>query len=44
MEQQAQTYPRNFQHPEEQKNNESLKQALKETFRKNGLEPKRDYS
>ncbi len=44
MEQQAQTYPRNSHHPEEQKNNESLKQAIEEALRKNGLEPKWDYS
>lgn len=44
MEQLAQTCPRKSQHPEKQKNNKSLKQAIEEAFWKNGLEPKWDYS
>ena len=44
MKQPSQTHPRDSQHPENQKNNKSLKQAIEEVLRKNGLEPKWDYS
>ena len=32
------------QHPEEQKESRSLLQAIEQVLRKNGLEPKWDYS
>ena len=44
MKRQFQTHPRNLQHPEDQKNNKSLMQAIEDVLRKNGLEPKWDYS
>ena len=34
----------NSQHPEEQKESRSLLQAIEQVLRKNGLEPKWDYS
>lgn len=40
----SQTHPTNSRHPENQKNNKSLMQAIEEVLRKNGLEPKWDYS
>ena len=44
MKQQSHIHPMNSQHPEDQKNNKSLMQAIEDVLRKNGLEPKWDYS
>lgn len=44
MKQQSHIHPMNSQHPEGQKNNKSLMQAIEDVLRKNGLEPKWDYS
>ena len=44
MKRQSQTHPVNSQYTEDQKNNKSLMQAIEDVLRKNGLEPKWDYS
>ena len=42
--QQSHIHPKNSQHPDDQKINQSLMQAIEDVLRKNGLEPKWDYS
>ncbi len=44
MKQQSQIHPKNSQHLEEQKESKALIQAIEQVLRKNGLEPKWDYS
>ena len=44
MKQPSQTHPIDSRHPEDQKTKKSLMQAIEEVLRKNGLEPKWDYS
>lgn len=44
MEQQSHIHPKDSQQPEEQKESRTLMQAIEQVLRKNGLEPKLDYS
>ena len=44
MKQPLQSHPKNSQHPEEQKESRTLMQAIEDVLRKNGMEPKWDYS
>lgn len=42
--QQSHIHLKNSQHPKEQKESRTLMQAIEDVLRKNGLEPKWDYS
>ena len=44
MKQQSQIHPKKSHHPVDQKESRTLTEAIEEVLRKNGLEPKWDYS